>query len=280
MSFIKDLNNFASILLDVLKNLGRGKAWLSLLVYMSILAAALVAHFQHLSPLFYGPIHFLTSLISSDLSERFYHYPSHFLYLPWFYGWAKLVLSVLLEGLFLGTAALAFWYGYRRNQSNDGLFKTALRRWPHFIAVSIIFNGLITGVSYLLPQLFHSMLISSPRRQLAFEFAVLPAIYCVLLALFFIAIPAVAVRSESFLKAIKRSFSLALHRPFSLLILSLLILVVPLLLSAAANRPEIIIEKFRPDLVFWILLIGLVAEMVANYLWMAAAVRFLADDQD
>ncbi|MBK7143454.1 MAG: hypothetical protein IPH75_15390 [bacterium] len=279
MSFLKNLNHLASVLVDVLKNLGRGKAWLALFVYASVLGLVLIAHYKHLTPLFYGPIKTVSSLINPDLSERLYHYPSHFLYLPWFYGWAKLAISVLIEGIFLGTAALAFWHGFQSTRPKGSLFKSALRLWPQFIMISIIFNGLITAASFFLPEMLHSMLISSPRRQLAFEFVFLPVIYSVLLALFFTAIPSVAIHGDSFWKAIKRSFSLAIRRPISMFILSLLVLIVPLLLSAAANRPEILIEKFRPELVFWVLFIGLFAEMVANYVWICASVRFLVDDE-
>lgn len=279
MAFIKNVNHLASVLLDVLRNFARGKAWLSLFIFASILGTVLLAHFQHLTPLFYGPVKGFTSMIDSDLSDRFYHYPSHFLYLPWFFGWAKLTVSILLEGIFLGTAAMVFWHSFNGTRPNGSLFKAALRLWPQFILVSIVFNGLITAASFFLPQILHSMLIDSPRRQLLFEFAFLPVIYSILLALFFVAIPSVAVYGESFWKAIKRSFSMAFRRPFSMLILSVMVLIVPLLLSAAANRPEVIIEKFHPELVFWVLLLGLFAEMVANYFWICAAVRFLADEE-
>ena len=42
MSFLKNLNHLASVLVDVLQNLGRGKAWLSLFLYASVLGLVLI----------------------------------------------------------------------------------------------------------------------------------------------------------------------------------------------------------------------------------------------
>jgi hypothetical protein len=279
MAIIRNLNHLVSVVLDSFKQLGRGRAWLALLIYTMILTIALLAHYQHLSPIFYGPVRSLTSLIDSDLSERFYHYPSHFLFLPWFFGWAKLILGVLLEGIFLGTAALVFWQSYSRTKIEGSLFKRALSLWPQFILVSILFNGLITAASFFLPQILQEYLGGSPRRQLALELGVLPFIYTLLLALFYVAIPAVAIYRESFVKAIGRSLRQFVRRPFSMLTMGLLVLLFPILFSALASHPDFIIDKFRPELVFWVLMVGLVVEMIANFFWMSTAVRFLADEE-
>jgi hypothetical protein len=41
-----------------------------------------------------------------------------------------------------------------------------------------------------------------------------------------------------------------------------------------------IIEKFRPELVYWVLLAGLAVNALASFLWMGTAVRFLIDEEE
>ena len=58
------------------------------------------------------------------------------------------------------------------------------------------------------------------------------------------------------------------------------VLVFPFLLSVLAGQPGEIISRFRPELVYWLLLFGLIAEMFANFFWMGTAVRFLAESEE
>jgi hypothetical protein len=51
----------------------------------------------------------------------------------------------------------------------------------------------------------------------------------------------------------------------------------PYLLSRIAGRSEQIVWNFRPELVYWVMLAGLVVELVANFFWMGTAVRFLLE---
>lgn len=279
MTFIRDLNHLLAVILDSFKQIGRGRAWLALFLYALITSIVLVAHYQHLWPIFYGPIKTITSLISSNLSDRFYHYPSHFLFLPWFFGWAKLVMGILLEGIFFGTAALVFWQAITRSENEGSTFRQVISLWPQLVLVSILFNGLITAAGFFLPQILHEFLAGSPRRQLALELAVLPGIYVFLLGSFYVAIPAVVIYRESFFEAVGRSFKLFVKRPFSMLTLGFLVMLFPVIIAAMGNHPDVIIDKFRPELVFWLLLAGIAVEMVANFFWMYSAARILADEE-
>ena len=52
------------------------------------------------------------------------------------------------------------------------------------------------------------------------------------------------------------------------------------IVSAAAGRPVTIIEKFRPELVYWVLLAGLGFNLIASFFWMGTAVRFLIEEEE
>ena len=52
------------------------------------------------------------------------------------------------------------------------------------------------------------------------------------------------------------------------------------LISAIMGRSEYIIERFRPEMVYWLLIVGLVVDMLANFFWIGTATRFLLDEEE
>lgn len=283
MAVLKNLNQFLGVLLDTLKNVIRVKIWGVLLLSFAISALLLYAHYNFLSPLFYGLVRVITSSVAAVTSgdaDSFYHYPTHFLYLPWFFGWVKLILSVLIEVVFVAMAALLFYRRYNNVPASEARPLTSVfSSWPQLVLVALVFNLLVTGVSLLVPGLMTDFLEGSPRRQLALELGIMPFFYTLFMAMFLLALPSVAVYRQPFHKAIVRSLQFFVRRPFSTFFTAMIILAIPILVSAAANHPDIIIDKFRPELVFWLLLIGLLADVVANFIWMGTSVRYLIDEE-
>ncbi|MDH4156690.1 MAG: hypothetical protein OEW00_05385, partial [candidate division Zixibacteria bacterium] len=154
-----------------------------------------------------------------------------------------------------------------------------LTRWVHLVIAWVLLNGLMLVANDRLQSFFGPFVSGSPRRELAVEFLVMPAAYICILSLLFFAIPAIVVFRENAFKAIKRSLIIFIERPIAVILCSALVLVIPVLLSAASGRPAVIVEKFRPELVYWILWVGLVADMVVNFLWMGMATRYLAEEE-
>ncbi len=275
-----EINLFIGLLVDTLKQFGRAKIWLILFLYFLVNWLVLYAHYDFVSPFFYTLISFWTGFVDSERAVGFTHYPTQFLLMPYFFGWAKLLIGAIIEGAFLGAAALVFANRFLHldEEERPPVF-SVLTRWIHLVIAWVILNGLMLVANDQLQSFFRPFVSGSPRRELALEFLVLPVVYVCILSLLFFAIPSIVVFRENVFKAIKRSLVICIERPIAVILCSALVLVVPVLLSAASGRPAVIVEKFRPELVYWILWIGLVADMVVNFFWMGMATRYLAEEE-
>ncbi len=280
MDIVAGVNLFVGLFVDTFKQFGRGRVWLLLLGYFLLNWLLLYAHYDFLSPLFYVCVSFWTGLFGGQQAVGFTHYPGHFMLLPYFFGWAKFYLGLILEGAVLGAVALMFYGSFLDIPKEErSTLRATLSSWIHLVFGWLLINGLILLVSRELPALLEPWLAGSPRRIQAFEFVVLPFSYVMILALFFFVLPRVAVYRESFFKALKRGLRLFVRNPFTCFFLSLIIMVVPVFLSIIAGYSSGIVEKFRPELVYWLLLAGLVVDIFFNFFWMGTAVRFLIDEE-
>jgi len=275
------INRFVGLFPDTFRQFSRGRIWLPLLVYFALVWLVLYAHYQHLSPVFHGLIEAWTGLVSPRRAVGFSHYPGHFLMLPFFFDWARLAVGLLFEGVALGAAALMFSDRFLDVEKADrSSFRLILPSWIHLVVGWVVLNGLMLAAMILLTSWLEGWLAGSPRRTMAFEFALMPGIYIGLLALFLFVIPAVAVYGETVVQAIKRSLGIFRRHPITCLALAAVILAGPLAVSFVAGRPVMIVEKFNPELVYRILLAGLVIDLIAGFVWMGTAVRFLVDEED
>ena len=48
---------------------------------------------------------------------------------------------------------------------------------------------------------------------------------------------------------------------------------------ALASRPAGIVDSFKPELVYWILVGSLLAEMISAFFWMGMTVRYLSGEE-
>jgi hypothetical protein len=279
MPLVKDINYFLNIVAEAFRGFRRGTVWLMLFGYFVLMSILLYAYFNFLSPAFY-PLAKATSVLGgATAAERFFHYPGHFLYLPAIFGWGKIFLTILLEGLVLGSAAILLrqsMIGVRSGGTRD---KSLIHSWGHLMLASFSFNVIIIGIGILLPMALSPVISGYARRTLALELLVLPCLYAVIQALFFLVIPRIAIYGESFARAFVGSAKSFGRRPMTSFFLAVMVLFIPILIATAANHPDIIINKFYPELVFWVLWIGLGADLLANFLWMGAAARLLIDSE-
>ena len=280
MRIIDKFNQFIYLFIETLKRFGLVKAWLLLLFWFAVNWFVLYMHYDSMSPAFYGIISVWLSLVAPVTGDQavtaFQYYPQHFFYLGEFFGWAKILLAFIFEGLILAAVARQFGKKYGLTDSFGG---TVWSRWGHLILAWLALNILTIAASYLIPPLA-APFINGPRRLAAFSFIFMPFVFTFLFSLLIFALPAVAVKGESFLKAIGHSLRLFVKRPFTAFFLSAMILFVPLILGAFAGRPSQIIDTFKPELVYWLLALGLLVEMFANFFWMGATVRFLSEAEE
>ena len=272
MPLLDALNRFFDLLLDGLRLTRRLGAWGVLLLYYLVYALILWAHVDFTAAPFYSLIRWWISLpIFPDAAARataFTHYPNHFVLLVDYYGWAKLAVGTVFEGLILGLVA-------RRLAGRAAITGQAaglVSRWPHLVVGWALVNWLMVAAALYLPRLFAPML-AGPRRVLAFNLTVIPFVYTLVVALFFVVIVLVAVRGMGVLPAIGMSLRSFLQRPFSTLTLAAVVVSGPYLFALMAGYAGFIVQRFHPEMVVWVLALGLVAEMIAAFLWMAFSLR-------
>jgi hypothetical protein len=281
MDILAGVNRLIGLFVDSIKEFRQGRIWLLLFGYFLLNWLVLYAHYNFMSPVFYGLIKFWTGLFGDQKAVDFTHYPGHFLLLPYFFGWAKFYLGIIVEGAVLGAVALIFYDGFLDIPKEERIpLKTIFSSWIHLVLAWVLINGLILLVNLQLPKLLEPWLAGSSRRSLAFEFVVLPSVYAVILAIFFFIIPRIAVYKEKFHKALEQALLIFSRNPFTCFFLSLVILAAPVIISIIVSRSALIVEKFNPELVYWFLLAGLVVDVLFYFFWMGTAVRLMVAEED
>lgn len=281
MSLIGSINRFLDLFIDSFRELGRGRIWLLLGGYFAVQWLILYAHVHFASPLVWGWMKVWLGLFPDHIANGFKHFPGHYLTLPYLFDWARFAIGLLFEGVVLGGVAMLFFDGMLDTPKSDRLsLKLLGPSWIHLVLGWLVLNGLMLAFAVVLPGWLESWLEGSPRRQLFVQLGVIPGIFVVLLALFYFIIPSVALFGENAWQATRRSLRLFFRHPISMLVLSGLILVGPVATSAIAGRSGLIVDKFHPDMVYWVLLAGLVVGTLASFFWMGTAVRFLIDEED
>ncbi len=268
------LNRFIALFVDTFRQFGRGSAWLPLVLFYIILTFALVVLVRFAEPFWFGAVLAWLSLFEAGVTLGFQHYPDHYLLLPQVFGYAKLALQALLAGFVLALVARQF----ARAMASDVTQPTSsVRLWLHGIMVWILLNGLLWLAGRYLPELLGTLL-DGPRRLLVYQFIILPGISTLILAPLFYAIPAIALHGDSIGRALGRSLRTAAGHPISTLLLAAMILSGPVLFAIMAGYSPQLIERFRPELVAWVLGGGLFAELVASFFWMSIGVQVLLRD--
>jgi hypothetical protein len=272
------INQFISLFLDTFRQIANWRIWLLLLGLFTVYWIILYAHYQYVSPVFYSVLTPWLRLFGGNEATAFGHYPQQFFYLTSVFGWAKLVAGLVLEGLMLGLVARLFARAFGvtiPGPQNRSL--TAM--WLQLVLVWLVINGLTMLAGFALPAVAGPYL-DGPRRLLAFSFVVMPFVFTLIFSLFLFAIPSVAVHGETSLRAIVSSLRLFLRRPFTCFFLSMILLAVPLLIGTICSWPVELIDRFNPELIYWLLLVSLAVEAVAGFLWMGTTVRFLAEPEE
>lgn len=281
MTIVDAINRLIGVVIDVFRQVGRGRIWGYLLVYFAACWIVLYAHYDFTSPLFGGLIGAWTNLIDSQRATGFTHYRGHFILLPYFFEWAKLLISIILESLLFGAVAILFYERFVDVDPDDRFrLGQVVRLWGHLVLGLVAINGVILLVNVVLPGILKPLLEYSPRRQMVFQWLGLPLIYAFIVGALFYVIPAVAVYRENILGAVMRSLRVFRRNPGTSVAMAALVLAVPLTISNLANSPYTIVDLFRPELVYYLLLVGLVVDVVVGFFWMGMAVRLLVDQED
>lgn len=280
MSLIGRVNRLLESYVDTVREAGCLRVWVLLLSYGAVHAAILWSLGSYPTTVGYALVHAWLQLFRPEISNGFSHYPGHLLLLPYVFDWSRFAVGLLLEGGIMGGVAMAFYDRFVESRQDERLsWRLLWSSWGNLIAGWLVVNGLMLAAAALLPGWLETWLHGSPRRQLLVQFGVLPGFYVFVMAVFFFVIPIIAIYGENVFQAVSRSVGLFARHPFGCFLMAGSVLVLPLSILTVAGRSDIIVERFHPELIRYLLFAGIVAETAAGFLWMGLAVRFMLEEE-
>ena len=281
MNIASGINRIIGLFVDTLKQFGKGRIWGWLLLYFLIDLLVLEAHYYYTSPMLHGFMSLWTGLFPEEQVTGFSHYPGHFIMLPYFFEWGKLAVGLIIEGLLIGASAILFYESYVTVPKEDRFkFKDLLPSWIHLVLAYLIMNGILVAVSYFIPSLLSEWLAYSPRRILLFNWILMPGIYIVIVSLFIYMVPSIAVYRDNVLQALTRSLKTFFRNPITTIIVVAIILSASIIISNILSNTVTMVENFKPEIVYWILLGSLIVELIMHFLWMGTTVSLLVDEEE
>lgn len=207
-------------------------------------------------------------------SEGYLHYPGLYIFLPKVYGWITVVCSVLIEVLLIGAGFLMFFGYYSRERIS---FSSALSRaWASYlqlVAIWLFYVLLFLLLLLYLPKLFDPLIGGSPRRTLAFGIGV-RFLGSIILAVFMYVLPNILIDGERFMVGVRRSVRTFGASMFSSYIIALVPYLIVLPFTIVLYDPALIVEKFYPELVLYLIAGQIVGNMFAGFVFASTVVRF------
>ncbi len=279
MDFLAKLNRLIDLYITALKTSLKGGVWLPFIILGFLYFAILIILVNYTNPYIYPILSPIIAFLMKDNASLFGHYPTLYLLLPYLFQWFKIAAGIIFEGLAVGLTAILVLKVLNSRRFFDLKLSFARNRWFQLALAWTLITALLWTVNRYLPVVFSEQLAFSPRRQMAFDLA-LRLLTVGLYSIFIYVLPALIVYKNSIVAAFRTSFSLFFKNP----IFSFFLAFIPILLtwpiSYITGNTNIIIEKFSPELVFYILGAGIFTDFVVNCLLTAAVVKFLLDESD
>ncbi len=277
MGFVDKLNRLLGLFGTPFKHIYKPALWWPFFIYAVLQFVALYLLKSHINPSLYPVLEPVISIFSETRAQVFDHYPQLYLLLPYFYQWWKLCLGIIFEGLAVGLTTLLFLKAMSLPQGRGLRVGDAFKKWPTLLITWAIITAILFAINYFIPQLARDFLYGSPRRMLLFDIA-LRLLTILIYAPLIYAVPAIIILKRNIIGAFSSTFSLFGKMP----IFSFFIALIPYLFTVPfqllAGRSDMIVSKFAPELVFYILLAGIIVEMIVNFVFTGALTRLISEE--
>ena len=199
--------------------------------------------------------------------EQSLHFPMHFVLLPGLYHSIYLRLVVVLGFVLFGTAVFRMGDYYERPGRGAAPRPSLRRAVPSMMLIGLVYVVLATAPVLVLEYFANRFGGGLPSKAL-------PALGVILSMCF----QALLVYSLLFLRAgargafaaVGRSLSFARSRFLLTFLLVLTVYVVHRPVDYVLSRPDKVVLRFDPEMVFFLLLGGIVLELVTSYLLFAS----------
>lgn len=270
---MEKLNFLIGSYIGTIKAMFRPRLWLPFLLYAILSLVVLWVFSKPFMPVL-GPI---VANISEFItgSERVVHYPDNYILLPMTYGWASIVLSVFVEVLLVGAAFIMFAGYYQAEPVGFGAsIRDASRKYLQIFLLWLILSAIFIVLLTFVPRLFEPLIEGSRKRALVFNVGLKMSAGVVVTAMLMYVLPAILIDGERFFAAI----GISIRTFFKNVISSYIIAAVPVLISlpfsSALDFPLAITTKFSPELVLYTLAGGVIANMIASFVFASTVLRF------
>ena len=254
------------------------KLWLPFIVYALLQIIVLIVCRSYVNPYIYPILSPIVSLIEGNNAQLFGHYPGLFLLMPSVMQWLRLALGILFEGLAIGLTAVLFIRQFGTGNETMPRLSATFSKWPQLLIVWTIITAIIVALNLILPKLLAGFLIGSPRRIAVFDVA-LRLLGVIIYSIFIYAVPSIIVYKNSIMGAFRTSLSFFARFPIFSFFLAFLPFILTVPTTYFADKANLIVSKFSPELVFYVLLAGIIIDMIVNYIMTGTVVKFLIDEK-
>lgn len=279
MDFLAKLNRLIGLYIFTLRTFLLGGIWLPFVIYGFLQFVILIILSNYTNPYIYPVLSPLVMFIMEENAPLFDHYPAMYLLLPYLFQWLKIALGIVFEGLAFGLTAVLAMKVLSLTRLADLKLAFARNRWLQLAFVWTVITALLWVVNKYIPVAFAEQVALSPRRQMALDVG-LKLLTIGIYSIFIYVLPAMIVYKNSIVAAFRTSFSFFAKNP----IFSFFLAFIPILLtwpiSFATRNSNVIIEKFSPELVFYILGAGIFVDFLVNCLLTVAVVKYLIDESE
>jgi hypothetical protein len=186
-----------------------------------------------------------------------------------------IVLSVFLEIVLIGSGFLLLAGYYKRdNLSFSMAFSRARSRYFSIFLVWIFLTLVFMAILMYIPKLLDPLVGGSPRRTLALKVGLHFTIIPLIQALLMYAIPNILIDGQKLMTAVGSSIRTFFRNVISSYVIALIPGVIVLPFSLAVSRPDLIVTKFYPELVLYLIVGQIVTNMIASFVFASTVIRF------
>jgi len=275
------LGEFIYLYRQAFRQMLRPVLWLPLLILSLAAVGLALSHYHIFSPVF-GPIlKFWLGWLYPEQKEAFFHYPQHFLYYPVVLYDSMRILSLVLEGFFLGIFSALLIALYREEKLRlGGAFRLAAGRYFQMTGIWAI---MLMG-QYVISLYFYDFvqivlgysLHTAPRRQFG-AFLGLHTVIALSFMPFLYMLPSLVADRKPFWMALRRAWLLMVTHPF----VTLGLVGIPYAFSALFGIPlsfsNQVVTILYPESILYMTIVAIGAGLLANFVMMATAVKFFMD---
>lgn len=269
---------------QTIRQMGRPTLWLPLIIHALLAFGLVQMHLYLFSPASRPLIEAWIQFLKPDIVEAFFHYPTHFVFLPFVFGSARLLLNIFIEALLYGVLIDMLIAVYRGGKPAFLLsFKNAAKRYLSLTVVWFVVIAILYLVNVYFSDFVEGVigysLQNAPRRQMLVS-GIVRILTILIYMPFVFVLPGIMAGKESLWQSLKQAFSVFGRHPFIALGLVLVPFVIGVIPSWASGEAPNIVSNFYPEMVYYILLVSIGIDVIVNFILMGTAVKFYMDQSD